>query len=316
MPRVYVERVPTLDGRVEERVVRVGDGAILKLFTSTRPPRKDTDIVCPHFMELKWANGCPYSCAWCYLQGTFRLLERGKRPYIKDWRKITSHLRAFFGVQTRPELVNAGELCDSLIGEHLTPPASWRLIELFSEQKRHRLLLVTKSDRVENLLKVEPAGTVVSFSVNAYPVAERWEKGAPPPLNRIRAGKALSEHGYEVRVRLDPIVPVEGWEKHYAAVIDDLFRSFEPERITLGTLRGLWTTIRNCRDRSWVEYVKEKTNWGLKPPFDVRLNVYRKVLDMLEDYGYGQRTALCKETAGMWEALGMDYRKIRCNCTL
>jgi len=320
MPRVYIENVPTLDGRYEKRVVRVGDGSIIKLFDKTPIPKRDKDVVCPHFLELKWANGCPFNCAWCYLQGTFRFLERGKRPYIKDWKIIINHIKALFAYngKTKPELINAGEICDSLIGEHLNPPASLRLIELFNEQNHHKLLLVTKSDRIENLFKAEPKRTIVSFSVNAYPVAERWEKGAPHPLRRINAGKVLSEYGYRVRVRLDPIVPVENWKEYYTEVINDIFKNFEPDRITLGTLRGLWSTINNCKDKSWITYVikGENTNWGLRPSFEVRLKIYKFILDLLEkEYGY-REVGICKETVGIWRALGLDYRKIKCNCLL
>ncbi len=320
MPRVYIENVPTLDGRYEKRVVKVGDGSIIKLFDKTPIPKRDKDVVCPHFLELKWANGCPFNCAWCYLQGTFRFLKRGKRPYIKDWKTIINHIKALFTYngKTKPELINAGEICDSLIGEHLNPPASLRLIELFNEQDHHKLLLVTKSDRIENLLKTEPKRTIVSFSVNAYPVAERWEKGAPHPLRRIDAGKVLSEYGYRVRVRLDPIVPVKNWKEYYTKVINDIFKNFKPDRITLGTLRGLWSTINNCKDKSWITYLinGENTNWGLKQSFEVRLKIYKFILDLLDkEYGY-RDVGICKETVSIWRALGLDYRKIKCNCLL
>ena len=315
MPQVFVEPVMNLYGEQEKRVVRVGDGSIIKLFDRTPFPKKDTDVVCPHFLELKWANGCPFNCAWCYLQGTFRFLERGKKPFIKNWNKIELHLQALFQHNSRPELLNAGELSDSLIGEHLNPPASQRLAELFQSQKTYKLLLVTKSNRVDNLLKLEPKNIIVSFSINAFPVAERWERGAPHPIKRIQAAKKLHEHGYPVRVRIDPMVPVDGWRKHYEDLVSKIFDNFKPERITLGTLRGLSTTIRCAKDTSWVEYLDERSNWGLKPRFDVRYEMYCFLIDLLESYGF-KNYALCKETVGMWKALGLDYRKIKCNCLL
>ncbi len=315
MPKVVVGYVTSLNGKVEKRVIRVGDGSIIKLFDRTPPPKKDSDVVCPHFLELKWANGCPFNCAWCYLQGTFRFLDRGKKPFIKDWNKIELHLNALFQYNSRRELLNAGELSDSLIGEHLDPPASVRLAKMFQEQDNYELLLVTKSDRVDNLLKIEPENVIMSFGINAFPVAERWEKGAPHPLRRIEAARKLHDHGYRVRVRIDPMVPVAGWERYYEELVDEIFRKFEPERITLGTLRGLSTTIRCAKDTSWVRYLDEPSNWGLKPKFDVRLAMYRFVMDLLEEYGF-RNYGLCKETVGMWKALGMDYREIKCNCLL
>uniref|UniRef100_A0A7C2S7R9 Radical SAM core domain-containing protein n=1 Tax=Archaeoglobus fulgidus TaxID=2234 RepID=A0A7C2S7R9_ARCFL len=315
MPKVVVGNVPSLTGEVEKRVIRVGDGSIIRLFDRTPVPEKETDVVCPHFLELKWANGCPFSCAWCYLQGTFRFLERGKKPFIKDWKKIELHLAALFQHNSRKELLNAGEISDSLIGEDQNPPASVRLARMFQEQDCYKLLLVTKSDRVDNLLKIESENVIVSFSINAFPVAERWEKGAPHPLRRLDAARRLHEHGYPVRVRIDPMVPVEEWKGHYGELVGEIFRRFEPERITLGSLRGLSTTIRHARDTSWVEYLDERSNWGLKPRFGVRLEMYRFIIDLLEEMGF-KDYGLCKETVGMWRGLELDYRKIRCNCLL
>ncbi len=320
MPRVYIGEVPTLDGKTERRVLKVGDGSIIKLFDKTPMPRKSNDIVCPHFLELKWANGCNFNCAWCYLQGTFRFIDRGKKPYIKDWNKIVTHLKALFyyNGKTKPELINAGELSDSLIGEKMVPPASKRLIELFNEQNYYKLLLVTKSNMIDNLVKIEPKNTIISFSINAYPVAERWEKGAPHPYRRIEAAKRLHEHGYEIRIRIDPVVPVTNWKKHYSTLIDELFKQLEPERITFGTLRGLWATINNCNDKSWIKFVLdgENTNWGMRPKFEIRLKMFRYLLEMLENEYSFKNYALCKETVGIWSELELDFQKIKCNCML
>jgi hypothetical protein len=34
-----------------------------------------------NILELKWAYGCPFDCAWCYLKGTFRFLVSAMLPY-------------------------------------------------------------------------------------------------------------------------------------------------------------------------------------------------------------------------------------------
>ena len=65
-------------------VDKIKDGSIIKLFDRTPEPKNPTDVVCPHFYELKWANGCNFNCAWCYLNGTYRFLSRGKKPHLKD----------------------------------------------------------------------------------------------------------------------------------------------------------------------------------------------------------------------------------------
>jgi len=45
----------TLDGSCKRLVQRVGDGSIMRRFDKTRCPEKETDVVCPHFLELAWS---------------------------------------------------------------------------------------------------------------------------------------------------------------------------------------------------------------------------------------------------------------------
>ena len=95
-------------------VQQVGDGSIIKRFDKTPLPTRSTNVICPHFLELKWAYGCPFDCAWCYLKGTFRFLPTGTKPVIKDYQKIELHTRRFLSELTIPEILNTGEIADSL----------------------------------------------------------------------------------------------------------------------------------------------------------------------------------------------------------
>ncbi|MGQ9818252.1 MAG: hypothetical protein ACUVQ3_09965, partial [bacterium] len=133
-------------------------------------------------------------------------------------------------------------------------------------------------------------------------------------LKRIEAAKKVFEKGYEVRVRIDPMVPIENWQKHYGQLLEVIFSNFTPERITLGSLRGLQSTINGCTDKTWVRYLKESSNWGKKMDFKTRHNMYATLIEKLKtDYNF-EKVALCKETIQMWDALKMNYKKIKCNC--
>jgi spore photoproduct lyase len=316
-PRVKYLEYLQLDGTKKQQIQRVGDGSIITRFDRTEVPQKPTDVVCPHFLELKWAYGCPYNCAWCFLKGTLRFLDTKTRPVIKDYCKIQAHLQSLFENDgNSSELLNSGELADSLMTEQTEKPFSNFIMPLFEQQDRHKLLLLTKSTYTKNLEKMKSHNqTIVSFSLNAPIVSKTWEV-APPVKKRIDAAKTLSKQGYIVRVRIDPIVPIQKWQKDYFGLIDKIFNSFTPERITFGSLRGLQSTINNAKDKTWVPYLTEKSNWGKKIASDVRFELYRSIFDYLKDnYAY-TKVALCKETIDMWEKLGMDYTKIRCNCLL
>ncbi len=314
-PKVAIKEYRLLDGAKTSLIQQVGDGSIIKRFDKTPPPTKQANVVCPHFLELKWAYGCPFDCAWCYLKGTFRFLPTGTKPVIKDYKKIELHTRRFLSEVTTPEILNTGEIADSLMWEGSNKAFSQFIIPIVEEQDKHKVLFVTKSDNIKNLLEINPHNQViVSFSLNADAVAKRWEKGAPPVAGRIEAGRKLSQAGYEVRIRIDPMVPVLEWKTHYTNLVDQIFTSFVPARITLGSLRGLQSTINGATDKSWKEYLKENSNWGKKVEFNTRYQMYAIIINQLkESYNY-KEIALCKETLAMWAKLGMDYRKIKCNC--
>jgi len=313
--RITYREYQILDNCKRTLVERVADGSIIQRFDKTPLPTRSTNVICPHFLELKWAYGCPFDCAWCYLKGTFRFLPTKTKPVFKDYKKIELHTRRFLEEVTAPEILNTGEIADSLMGEGLNEPFSKFIIPMFEEQNRHKVLFVTKSDNIKHLLEISPHNQViVSFSLNADEVAPKWERGAPPVGRRIEAGRRLSQAGYEVRIRIDPIVPVENWMKHYTNLIGQIFTNFTPSRITLGSLRGLQSTINGSTDTSWLEYLKENSNWGKKVDFKTRYEIYATIIDQLKNnYDY-KEVALCKETMAMWAKLGMDYKKIKCNC--
>jgi spore photoproduct lyase len=313
--RVGYQEYQLLDGERKSIVNRIADSSIINRFDKTPLPTTASSVICPHFLELKWAYGCPYDCAWCYLKGTFRFQPTKTKPVFKDRGKVEAHTRKFLEEVESPEILNTGEIADSLMGEGLDKPFSKFIIPMFEEQTRHKVLFVTKSDNIKHLLEIKPHNQVIiSFSLNADEVARKWENKAPSVDRRIEAGRKLSQAGYEVRVRIDPMVPIPEWREHYLKLITDIFANFTPSRITLGSLRGLQSTVNGSTDKSWVTYLKEGSSWGKKIDFPTRYDMYYTVIKQLkEKYDYSE-VALCKETLAMWGRLGMDYKNIRCNC--
>ena len=229
-PKIYHKEYQQLDGATEALVERVNDGSIISRFDKTPLPQKSTNVVCPHFLELKWAYGCPFDCSWCYLKGTFRFRsDVFEKPVIKDYEKIEVHTKTFLEEVKTPEILNTGEIADSLMFESGEFPFSKFIIPIFSSQKLHKVLFLSKSSNVKNLLEIEPHDqAIMSFSLNAIPVAERWEK-APPVLGRIEAAKKVYQAGYQVRIRIDPMVPIDGWQHHYLHLIDIILENLVPE---------------------------------------------------------------------------------------
>ncbi len=313
--KIHKKSYKMLGGKKRILVARVNDGSIIKRFDKTPYPVKLTDVVCPHFLELKWAYGCPFDCSWCYLKGTFRFRPEGIKPAFKPVEKVKLHTEAFLNQVDTPKILNTGEIADSLMKEGKNLPFSKFIIPMFEGQNKHKVLFVTKSTNIKNLLDIPSKKQVImSFSLNAETVATKWERRAPSVNRRLEAARKLEEAGYEVRIRIDPIVPIENWQEHYLHLLNEIFSSFKPTRITLGSLRGLQSTINGTKDRSWVHFLKESSNWGKKIDFTTRLKIYKIMLEYLRNNLHYTDVALCKETVAMWEKLGMDWHEIRCNC--
>jgi len=297
--KLYQEPIPNIDGMI--------------VYFSKTP----FDIVCPHFWELRWAFGCPFECAYCYLQGTGRGNKSPKyRPLNRVMKAIDKAFKDEY-FQKHPSIFNSGELSDSL----MHPFNMRQIADLFETQDRHKLLLLTKSGNVEWLSQKPRKQTIASFSINAAEISRKWENKAPLPQQRIEAAKQLAESGYEIRIRIDPIFPVENWQTYYENLVYSILSTLpaDPDRITLGTPRGLSKTLIFAKDRSWEKVAftenPENSGWGKKAPAPLRKEIYTFFFDKLEHLGFDKsKIALCKETRFMWNELGLNQAKCRCNC--
>ena len=276
-------------------------------------------IKCPHFWELRWAYGCPYDCAYCYLRGTF---YGNKKPRYVDLNEVLSTLDYAFKDKTlEPSIFNSGELADSL----MNPKIMEKIANKFEEQKKHKLLLLTKGvhdlSKIDFLVQKPRKQTILSLSLNARKVWSLWEHLTPSPEKRLEIARRAMESGYEVRMRIDPVFPIDNWEVHYEDFIYRLLSKLpeDPDRFTLGTPRGLAKTLRFADDRTWEKIAftdkPERTGWGKKVPKSLRKEIYIFFYDKLTNLGFDKsRIAMCKETKSMWEELGLNPDSCRCNC--
>lgn len=269
-------------------------------------------IVCPHFYILAHANGCPFSCDYCYLKLTLR--HYPEPTVFTNTARLFQELRDWLLSREEPSVLNTGELSDSLAWDTDTS-LSTNLVSLFANQSRHKLLFLTKSTVIDNLLEMEPTPQViVSFSVNARGVAERFERGAPAPESRIDTAKKLKDAGWQVRIRLDPMIPVEGWEDDYGKIIDQI-NELEPEVVTLGSLRYFKNLLNHAsKDTDVFSFGHNHgdPDARLRIKEEIRNEMYRFCLDRLACL----RVGLCKETGEMHQALGLPGSNQSCNCTI
>lgn len=289
--------------------------------------RTPPGVVCPPYYVLSHGNGCPYRCDYCCLQ--LPLSNVGGPVVFEQRERLICEVRRFLQ-RGRAWLLSAGESSDSLVFDHHTR-LSEALAPLFARQddgllfpkmKKHKLLFVTKSANVERLLSIEERGNVVvSFSLNAPEVAERYEHDAPHPYERLRAAVRCQRAGYEVRIRIDPVIPVEGWKSLYQPLLERIATEMDTEglRFTLGTIRhnaGLCECARE-RGRNATVFDLATSHQGADGRFRLPVALRREVYGWFQDcLPMEASIALCKETDRLWRDLGLDPTDPKCNCAL
>ena len=285
----------------------------IRLFDKTPP-----GIVCPHFYLLAHANGCPYKCSYCYLQLTFR---HHQTPVIfSNQDEMIQEVEKFIANQKSPSVLNTGELSDSLVWDDKEKLADI-LVPMFAKQNRHKVLFLTKSTNIDNLLKIQNhRNSIVSFSINAPEVSNKYELGCPSPEKRIIAAGKCQKAGYEVRLRLDPLIHVPNFGKKYIPLIQLLKENLDLSKIrmTIGSLRyfnGLpyFTEDKRERDIFELPMKKDGPDNRYRAPLTTRVAMYQWMIDQLPEV---KEFALCKETEEAWKKLGLDRENVRCNCVL
>jgi spore photoproduct lyase len=260
-------------------------------------------------------------------------------PYITvktQYDLIKKQLKKRLTGAKQPVIFNSGELADSLAMEHLTG-AGKEFIPWFGASDKGHLFMLTKSDNVDGILDLKHNGhTVIAWSMNNDKVSRKYEIGAPTFKKRLSASEKVQNAGYPIRVRLDPIVPFEGWQGAYAETSQQIFDKVVPERITIGTLRfekefyvnreHLFNTGSELPDMllNLMEPMFEpKILPGKKMPQigkysfpeEKRIEIFRYVIDEIRKYS-DCKIALCKESAEVWEETGLNASECSCACQL
>jgi spore photoproduct lyase len=242
--RAMVERAAALGAEVTElksnRLTGLSDAdarreyvnAKSTLAVTTASPAKRRLQPIPPSADWRFdlAEGCPAHCQYCYLAGSlsgppvtraYANLEEifaGLGEYVGRG-TITSRstTRAHEGTT-----FEASCYTDPLGIEHLTGSLA-EAIRFFGRWNADaQLRWTTKYDGVEGLLGLPHAGrTRVRFSVNAEPVTRRLEGGTAALPARLRAMGRMARSGYPVGLTIAPIMPIDGWREHYAALLED-----------------------------------------------------------------------------------------------
>jgi len=278
---------------------------------------------CSYYKLVPASNGCPYYCAYCYLAYVYRKFA----PFIKiniNYDTMFKQIRKASANSQRKISFNMGEMLDSLALDYITNLTTM-LVPFFSGFSNAYLMLLTKSNNIDNLLSVEPnEHTIVSWSLNPQCIIEQYELGTASLGERIKSAKLCQEHGWRIRFRIDPGILHSDWQAGYADLIRKTLTVTKPENITLGMLRLLPGHLRLAMDaygnRSRRlcdhKFVKGATDGKLRYPPKERINFYSFLIDMIRSFDKTVSISLCRETHEIWNIFKDRCEPKKCNCVV
>jgi spore photoproduct lyase len=198
------------------------------------------------------------------------------------------------------------------------------MIPFFAQQKLARLILLTKSANVENLLDLDhKQHTILSWSLNPREICSAFEKNLPSPGERIAAMRKCADAGYPAHAVIMPIIPVEGWQNIYARFLENLLQSVPLDGITLGQICSYSAVLKLTEQKLGKinpisnQIEKKKSRDGrFRFPLILRIEIYKHLIDMVRRFKPELQVSLCMEEYQTFEALNIESTIGCCNCVL
>jgi len=181
---------------------------------------------------------CLYDCRYCFLQGMY---QSANYVLFINYEDFASAL-----VNTMDRHVNedsyyySGYDCDSLAFEPVSHFTQY-FLELFKTRPQAILELRTKSTQIRLLLDIEPIdNVVVAFSFTPEEIGQQWESKVPNVSKRIEAMLKLSQRGWKIGLRFDPLVYAPDFYQQYQRLFSMVFAQLSLDSlhsVSLGLFR-------------------------------------------------------------------------------
>jgi DNA repair photolyase len=237
------------------------------------------------------------------------------KPFLENIDNFT------FEDTSRKIQFNCGEINDALCYDHLNENGEF-LINIFSHEVMKNdgayLMFRTKSDNVDNLLKLNPNDNVkVSLTITT----DAFVQKVPTASDRINAATKLIEKGYAVGFNFDPMILYPDTVKIYSRFLVEIhekvdYASDKFQSITFGFLRFGVTNIKgNIKFKYPGLYghfernmIKEKGDEKYRYQRDKRIEIYKGMVAKTKElFGDNVKIKISTEDPDIWEDVGVEY---------
>ena len=317
-----------------------GEGRIFQPMAAGSVPERR----CFNFIKLlPYAGVCRASCAYCWFRDPVLL----PRVNVRFFDHLPGQIAELARRRGKPLVLTFTHYkTDCFAIEHLTGFVE-RMCRTFEGLDGCFVQLLTKSDQIQPVLRARPErGTMVAFSVNAECVSDALEGGSASSAKRLQAAQELEGNGIPVLLRVDPMLAVQDWRTAYESLALRVASALRPQQITLGTPRfqsmaEVGRVVEAVQDKAARLMMAEEAdkmgehkpgkprddpdgganayfrNMPISYPRDLRIELYRSLIDTWRAGGFDAPVGLCEEGADVWDACGLPWRgdKTRdCSC--
>ncbi|MGD0518907.1 MAG: radical SAM protein [Thermoguttaceae bacterium] len=280
---------------------------------------------CPNYWHFSPYGFCPYGCHYCYLAGTPGVWFSPTVKIFLNLEEILAEVNRTANQLAMPTAFYLGKLQDGLALEPLSGYAR-TMVPFFARHPHARMVILTKSADIDNLLDLDHAGrTILSWTVNAPEIVRDYERNSPDVMDRIEAMRRCAQIGYPVRAVVMPIIPIADWQEVYGRFMASLIASVPLSRITLGSIcsypqaqrlmelkLGKKNVISSLLDRG----PNKSEDGRLRFSRSTRTEVYRRLIECIRREQSDLEIGLCLEDEAMFASLDLQESIDRCNCVL
>lgn len=276
-------------------------GSFLKACPGTKP-----GYLCCNYYVLNIQTNCDLDCHYCIMQS---YINNGKVNIYTNIEDALKEIKIFLDNKPKSFFrIGTGELTDSLSLDYYTK-FSFALVPFFAKISNAVLELKTKSDKINNLLRLNPKGnTIVSWSLNPQSIIDLYEQKTASLHKRLESAKKCLEAGYRIGLHFDPVILFSGWEKEYRNVVDLVFEHISCGQIVWISIAGfrypqsLKTVIRERfpNTKLFTEEMVRAKDGKYRYLRPVRVRAYRQIINWIREYDSDVPIYFCMESPAVW----------------
>ncbi len=184
-------------------------------------------------------QNCLYDCRYCFLQGMY---ASANYLWFVNYEDFFLEIEEKIKFLVKEKIYFfSGYDCDSLAMENITNFAS-EFLPFFQNQSQNAILeFRTKSINIKEFLHREVIKNVlIAFSFTPEEISKKVEHKTATIRARIETMCKLSKLGWQVGIRLDPIIYHKNYQEQYQKLLVDLFKELDGNNlhsISIGALR-------------------------------------------------------------------------------